>query len=322
MRKIDWVLVLLPLFATWTLDRLTKMWAMGLTNLKFYGPLGLVLHHNHGAMLGLFSDAPPVIRIVSLATGGAFLLFFFIVIQYLLPIKSLILRSGMSMLLGGILGNVTDRILYGHVIDFIMFGSVEGATPAFNFADALQWVGYGMIVTALVRDGDILWPADNTRKTQWVNLKFQLRYCFILMAIGLGFATIAGVYSYTFLRVTILEFGGNHPKILSNYLLPFTVSFIIVSLAFAACLFLIGKFLSARVAGPVYAFERCLDDLLAGNPRPLRLRNGDEFKNLERIATKIIDEMTRLKELEKSLERQAAASDATTRVESAERKQA
>src|SRR4051812_35369816 len=99
MRKIDWLLVILPLFATWLIDRVTKIWASGISEMKFYGPLGFVLHHNHGAMLGLFSDTPPVIRVVSLATGGAFLLFFFIVIQYLLPIKSLVLRSGMSILL-------------------------------------------------------------------------------------------------------------------------------------------------------------------------------------------------------------------------------
>ena len=57
------------------------------------------LHHNPGAMLGLFSDLPPVLRIVSLSTGGAFLVVIYALIQYLLPIKSLILRSGMSVLL-------------------------------------------------------------------------------------------------------------------------------------------------------------------------------------------------------------------------------
>ncbi len=287
MRKIDWFLVIVPLFATWGIDRITKAWALGLQGVKFHGPLGFVLHHNSGAMLGFFSDVTPVIRVVSLSTGGAFLLFFYVIIQYLLPIKSLSLRSGLSILLGGILGNVTDRIIYGHVVDFILLGSPERASPAFNMADALQWVGYAMIASALVRESDVLWPEKDARKMNWVNIKFQLRYCFILMAIGFGFAAIAGVYSYTFLRVTIIDFGGYNPRVLNSYLAPFILSYCAVSLVFAAVLFLIGRILSARIAGPLYAFEKFLDDVAAGKPRALRLRAGDEFKHLETLAARL-----------------------------------
>ncbi len=291
MRRIDWLLVIVPLFLTWGADRISKTWAQGLASAEFFGPIGFVLHHNSGAMLGLFSTTPPVIRVVSLATGGAFLLFAFVVIQYLLPIKSLTLRAGMSILLGGILGNVTDRIMYGHVIDFILIGTPSRFSPAFNIADALQWVGYGMIATALIREGEVLWPAENSRKRMWINPRFQLRYCFILLTIGLSFAAIAGVYSYTFLRVTIIDFGGSHPQVLANYLTPFILSFLAVTLAFAAMLILLGRVLSARIAGPLYAFELFMDDLIAGKPRSLRLRTGDEFKQLEALAARITEEL-------------------------------
>ena len=284
MKKREWLLVLVPLFLTWGIDRITKYFAVDITGINFYGPFGLVLHHNHGAMLGLFSDLPPVLRIVSLSTGGAFLLFSFGVIQYLLPIKSLLLRTGMSILLGGILGNVTDRIIWGYVVDFLILGSPEFKTPAFNMADALQWVGYARIVLALIRESEILWPANNARKQYWVNPKFQLRYCFTLMGVGAGFSVIAAVYSYTFLRVTIIDLVGNNQKLLDQFLIPFVLTFILVSLFFIAILFLLGRILSHRTAGPLYAFERFLDDLMAGKIRPLKLRAGDEFKHLEDIA--------------------------------------
>lgn len=287
MRRIDWFLVIIPLFATWGLDRITKMWAQGLQGVNFYGWLGFVLHHNHGAMLGLFSETTPVIRIVSLSTGGAFLLFLFVIIQYLLPIKSLVLRSGLSILLGGILGNVTDRIIFGYVVDFILLGTRERPSPAFNIADALQWVGYAMVAYALIRESDVLWPEKDMRKLNWINPRFQLRYCFILMAIGLGFAAIAGTYSYTFLRVTIIDFGGHNPRLLDAYLLPFVMSFSLVSLVFAAVLFLIGRILSGRIAGPLYAFEKFLDDVASGKKRKLKLRAGDELRHLEEIAAKL-----------------------------------
>ena len=275
----------------WILDRATKAWAEGMHAAWFSGPFGLVLHHNHGAMLGLFSDLPAVLRVVSLSTGGAFLLFAFGIVQYLMPIKSILLRSGLSMLLGGIIGNVTDRIMNGYVIDFLVVGSANRPSPAFNLADAFQWVGYAMVAYALIRESAILWPTENTRKAMWVNARFQLRYCLLLMGIGLGFALIAGVYSYTFLRVTILDLIGNDAIRLNHYLVPFVATFAIVSVGFSMILFLAGRILSQRIAGPVYAFERFLDDAIAGKPRALRLRAGDEFKHLEEVAAKILDEL-------------------------------
>ena len=287
MRKIDWFLVIVPLFITWGIDRISKAWAVSLVGVKFYGPFGFVLHHNYGAMLGLFSDVTPVIRVVSLSTGGAFLIFLYFIIQYLLPIKSLMLRSGMSILLGGILGNVTDRIIYGHVIDFLLLGSIQRSSPAFNAADALQWVGYAMIAVALIRESEVLWPANDTRKRMWINPRFQLRYSIMLTAVGLGFGAVAGVYAYTFIRVIIIDFGGNNPRVLDSYLTPFLISFSIVTTGFATALFLVGRILSARIAGPLYAFDKFLDDLAAGKPRRLRLRAGDEFRHLEVIAERV-----------------------------------
>jgi signal peptidase II len=314
LRRLDWLLVLFPLFLTWGVDQVSKEFAEGIRGLQFFGPFGFVLHHNHGAMLGLFSDLPAVLRIVTLSTGGAFLIFSFAIIQYLLPIKSLMLRSGMSVLLGGILGNVTDRIINGYVVDFLLLGSPEKATPAFNLADALQWVGYAMIAIALIRESEILWPADNTRKRMWINVRFQLRYCFILTGVGLGFALIAGVFSYTFLRVTIIDLVGNNQKLLDHYLIPFYITFFIVSVTFAAVLFLVGRVLSSRIAGPLYAFEKFLDDLAAGRPRPLRLRAGDEFKHLEVIAARLSQQVIE-KQLLKS---EADVFHAKARAEAAE----
>jgi signal peptidase II len=315
MRKIDWFLVIVPLFVTWGLDRITKAWAITLQGVKFFGFIGFVLHHNSGAMLGLFSDTTPVIRIVSLSTGGAFLLFFFVIIQYLLPIKSLTLRSGLSILLGGILGNVTDRVIYGHVVDFILLGTPEHTSPAFNVADALQWVGYAMVAYALIRESEVLWPEKDARKFNWVNVRFQLRYCFILMSAGFGFAAIAGTYSYTFLRVTIMDFGGHNPRLLDSYLVPFILSFVALSFVFAAILFLIGRILSARIAGPLYAFEKFLDDLEAGHPRALRLRAGDEFKNLEQIAARMTQFMSSSQIVGPSQSTAAVTASATVAVE-------
>ena len=287
MSKRAWVITFLPLFATWGVDRITKLLALQIQGIEFYGPVGLVLHFNRGTMLGLFSDLPPLLRIVSLSTGGAFLLVAYVIVQFLLPIKSLTLRVGLSLLIGGILGNVADRIAWGYVVDFLILGTISSHTPAFNLADAIQWVGYGMIIWALVKESEILWPSGNIRKQYWVNLRYQLRYCFTLVGVGLGFSVIAGIYSYTFLRVVIIDLVGENQRILGQFLSPFVLTFILVSLGFSAILFLLGRTLSHRTAGPLYAFEKYLQDIISGKVRPLKLRSHDEFKHLEELALKL-----------------------------------
>lgn len=287
MKKREWLIIFLPLIATWAIDRVTKLWAVGLEGVSSFGYLSFVLHHNPGAMLGLFSDLPPVLRIVSLSTGGAFLVCTYALIQYLLPIKSITLRSGMSVLLGGILGNVTDRIIWGYVVDFIVIGNNSLSSPAFNLADALQWLGYGFIVYAIVREGDLLWPENNARKVYWINPKFQLKYCFLLLGIGLGISLIAMVFSYTYLRVTMLELVGNNPILLDKFLIPYTLTFTIISLAFSGALFAVGKVISHKIAGPIYAFEKYIAELIEGKDRDFKLRTKDEFKELETLAAKL-----------------------------------
>lgn len=299
MNRKEWMIVFLPLLATWFLDRISKMWAIDLVGVQSYSWLHFSLHHNPGAMLGLFADLPPVLRIVSLSTGGAFLVCTYALIQYLLPIKSLNLRTGMSILLGGILGNVTDRIVWGHVVDFIILGPIKYSSPAFNVADALQWVGYGMIVYSIIREGELLWPEYNARKRFWVNMAFQLKYCFILMGVGIGIGLVTMVFSYTYLRVTILELVGNNPMILDKFLTPFAFTFTLVCIGFCVGLFAMGKVISHKVAGPVYAFEKYLTELFdpAQHPqhsRNFKLRAKDDFKELEPLARNIKSRLTEI----------------------------
>ena len=290
MSRLEWLLVILPLVSTWTLDRSTKLWGSRLTEVVDLGALQFSLHHNPGAMLGLFSNLPAVLRVVSLSTAGAFLVCIYLLIQYLLPIKSLILRSGMSILLGGIIGNVTDRILYGHVIDFILFNFGSMLSPVFNVADALQWIGYGMIVYAVIKEGEILWPENNARKKYWINSSFQLKYCFLLLGIGFSISLITSVFAFTYLRVTMIELIGQNQTVLDRFLMPFLETLAVMTVGISLALFSVGKIISHRIAGPLYAFEKYLSLVIESKDKPIhkfRLRSHDEFKHLEPLAEQI-----------------------------------
>jgi signal peptidase II len=297
MKRKDLFLVLAGLFSVIAVDQISKHAVLHFNPRINWEYFHIYLHFNKGAMLGLFSDLPPVLRIVSLSTGGAFLLFSFVIFQYLLPTRSISLRLGMSILIGGILGNVIDRIVWGHVVDFIILGNDSLRTGVFNLADMLQWCGYYLMGHALITDKDNLWPKENLRKVAWIHPRFQLRYCYILVTCGLGFSLVSGVFSYTFLRFVVIDLIGNDQELLDQFLFPFLMTFSIVSLAFAAFLFMVGKQLSHRIVGPVYAFERFVDNYINGHYYQLRLRKGDEFPELEQLAEKIARELRAVDEI-------------------------
>lgn len=288
MDKKTWLwIVFIPLLGTWGLDRLSKSIASGLVGDVWNGPLGFILHHNPGAILGIFSELPALLRVVSLATAGAFLMVVFFVIQYLLPSRSLLLRLGMSLLMGGILGNVTDRVLHGYVIDFLVVRTGSMMSPAFNIADVTQWIGYLMIVSALLRDGKSLWPVTNTRRSYWINTEYQLSYCLKLVGVGVGFSLITGTYCFTYIKIMLADLTANNKAVEERFLAPFLLILALISISFLVLLFFVGVVLSHRSAGPIYAFEKFLEDLFEGKPRALKLRAGADFKHLEELADRI-----------------------------------
>ena len=52
----------------------------------------------------------------------------------------------MALIMGGAIGNVIDRALYGHVIDFLDFHIAGAHWPAFNVADSAICIGAVLFV--------------------------------------------------------------------------------------------------------------------------------------------------------------------------------
>lgn len=53
---------------------------------------------------------------------------------------------GLSLIIGGALGNLTDRLLYMEVIDFIQVGARGWYWPTFNVADSFVTIGLILII--------------------------------------------------------------------------------------------------------------------------------------------------------------------------------
>jgi signal peptidase II len=291
MKKFDWFKIITVLFLVVIFDQYTKIWAQSKPE-TWIGPLHLVLVHNHGAMLGLFSDLTAFLRIVTLSTSGFFILSIYFFMQYIIPIRIIKLRYGLSLLVGGIIGNVLDRIYYGYVIDFVSFELYGRHTPVWNVADMIQWVGYILLTYSILKEGHLLWPDKNARIQFWVNERFQLKFSALFVAIGLMLTVISFVFSYTYLKLSLSEIVGTNSQIIEKYATTFVFSFCILLIIFSLTLFVVARKISHHIAGPVYAFERYLADLLDDNkqdkaPYSLKLRAGDDFRHLEKSAEDI-----------------------------------
>ena len=73
-----------------------------------------------------------------------------------------LLCAALASILGGALGNAIDRMLYGHVVDFLLFYWQDWYFPAFNVADVAITVG----AILLLLDEIIRWRQEKRRRKQ------------------------------------------------------------------------------------------------------------------------------------------------------------
>jgi signal peptidase II len=136
-------------------DMATKTWAE--RHLDKYpgtfeiwrGHLTLILAKNRGGAWGLLqTTSENVRRPFFLLVSVAAIAFIMSLYRRITP-KQLALKWGLPLVLGGALGNVVDRVRYGHVIDFIdahvLYQGMERHWPTFNVADIAICVGVGLM---------------------------------------------------------------------------------------------------------------------------------------------------------------------------------
>jgi signal peptidase II len=54
--------------------------------------------------------------------------------------------AGFAMIIGGALGNLIDRTVYGHVVDYVLFHTPSWSFAVFNLADAFISVGAALVI--------------------------------------------------------------------------------------------------------------------------------------------------------------------------------
>ena len=153
MRKFHFLIALFVVL----LDRASK-WAVA-RNISLHDSIQLIPHvfylthvENRGAAFGLFAESPSQWKI------GMLILFSVIAMAI---VSTLLWRSGhamtttgvgLSLILGGAIGNLWDRLVSGRVVDFLLVYIGSYQWPAFNAADSAIVVGAGLLVYEILFD--------------------------------------------------------------------------------------------------------------------------------------------------------------------------
>lgn len=130
------------------LDFLTKLavleaFAPG-TRRAVTGFFNLVLVFNKGAAFSFLAGAEgwqlPIFATIAVVAS--------IVIGFLIlkNREKQLFCSGLALILGGALGNLYDRLVYGQVVDFLDFHVAGWHWPAFNLADSAITMGAGILI--------------------------------------------------------------------------------------------------------------------------------------------------------------------------------
>ena len=150
-KKGIYIVVSVIAFATlYALDRLSKY--MAVYKLKEGGPIEflndafeLFYLENKGAAWGILSG-----RIWLLVVFTAVVLCLLLFFYYRIPMDKhfLLLRIAMLLIISGALGNITDRVRFKYVIDFLYVKIID--FPVFNVADCYVTIGTFLLVIGLL----------------------------------------------------------------------------------------------------------------------------------------------------------------------------
>ncbi len=135
------------------LDQLTKLWIDSSMTLHERLPLiegyfDLTLAYNPGAAFSFLADAGGWQRwfFTILSTVVTLIL---VVWLKRLQAHEKITAVALALIIGGAIGNLIDRIAYGHVIDFLLVYYQQWSWPAFNVADSAISIGVVLMLLAL-----------------------------------------------------------------------------------------------------------------------------------------------------------------------------
>lgn len=147
------------------LDQVTKLWIANALPFNTYGApthveiipgfFNLVHVGNTGAAWSLLAGRSTLLAVLALVTLAAIFL-----CRRHLELEQRPVQICFGLLCGGIAGNLVDRVIYGHVVDFLDFHFGSYIYPTFNVADCGIVCGVALYILFSFRPAPSAKPAS------------------------------------------------------------------------------------------------------------------------------------------------------------------
>jgi signal peptidase II len=148
---VKYRLLVLTAAAIVLLDQMTKAWIQKTMLLHQSIPVipnlfNLTYIRNPGAAFGLFASGGGSLRSAFFIAVSVIALVVLSLLYTKAPRETWLLRFSLSLVMGGAIGNLIDRIRLGEVVDFLDFYLGSYHWPAFNVADSCITIGIGLLI--------------------------------------------------------------------------------------------------------------------------------------------------------------------------------
>ncbi len=111
------------------------------------GLLAVRFGTNTGVAFGLLQRFPLAVTFV----GGGILVALLAYLGRITPVATTLERAALSLIIGGAMGNLADRLRLGYVVDYLDLSIGRYHWPTFNLADSAITIGASMLALGLIR---------------------------------------------------------------------------------------------------------------------------------------------------------------------------
>lgn len=138
---MGWVFLIIAVIV---LDQVTKRLVLSGTDIEIIkGFFHITYVENRGAAFSILQDFRWGFIVITLIAVG-------VMIWVMISQKHVLARLSLSLLMGGAIGNMIDRLFLGYVVDFLNFYPFGYDFPVFNAADVCITVGVALLIVYII----------------------------------------------------------------------------------------------------------------------------------------------------------------------------
>ena len=239
---------------------------------------------NENFVLSLELTTDQFFKTIIITPVFVWVVFCYFLSVYYIPKNMKFIRWGWTLAVSGALSNMTDKLSTGYVFDTFAFRLRDILHLYFNFADIVQVIGWMLLIYGAVKYRRHIKKYLERRKTLIILKKEQWHFLTYIMWTAFCF----GLFFFIINSQFFMQYTETSEDLREQFLLFTLKYFALVMALFLLPVLAAFIYLSNKIYGPIYAFERYVRSLIKKeNPEDLQFRQQDHLKRLEVLAKEI-----------------------------------